>query len=216
MGVPISPREWRGANAGYSSTRLLEVKIMTEEQNVSPDMQNPGNGENINAETQGTANVGDPTIFEKAASTAGAAAGSLRRGELMDAAAVDPEASSDDRLIALLSYGSQIFIPLIMPLIILISESSKKRPFQRYHAVQSLALSLAFMGVFAAAGMGAAIASFVPFIGWAVGFAAICLTPILYMMGVIAMIYYGYQAYQGKRFAIPGLTTFLKDQGWID
>lgn len=189
---------------------------MTEEQNVSPDMQNPIPGGETGEDRQDAAGMGDSTIFEKAASTAGAAADSLRRGELMGDAAVDPEANSDDRLIALLSYASQIFIPLIMPLIVLISESSKKRPFQRYHAVQSLALSLAFMGVFAAAGVGATIASFVPFIGWVVGFAAICLTPILYMMGVIAMIYYGYQAYQGKRFAIPGLTTFLKDQGWIE
>ena len=189
---------------------------MNEEQNVTPEMQNPDNGEQTGAEQQGASYTEEQTIFEKAASTAGAAASSFRRGELMDDAAVDPEANSDDRLIALLAYVSQIFIPLIMPLIILISESSKKRPFQRYHAIQSLALSLAFMGVFAAAGVGAAIASVVPFIGWAVGLAAICLTPILYMMGVIAMIYYGYQAYQGKRFAIPGLTTFLKDQGWIE
>jgi len=184
---------------------------MTEEQNVTPEMQNPGNGEQT-----GAAYTEEQTIFEKAASTAGTAADSLRRGELMGDAAVDPEASSDDRLIALLSYASQIFIPLIMPLIVLISESSKKRPFQRYHAVQSLALSLAFMAIFAAAGVGAAIVSFVPIIGWLVGIAIFCLTPIAYMMAVVAMIYYGYQAYQGKRFAIPGLTTFLKDQGWIE
>ena len=31
----------------------------------------------------------------------------------------------------------------------------------------------------------------------------------------LALAYYGYQAYQGKRFAIPGLTSFLQDQNWI-
>jgi len=118
---------------------------MNEEQNVTPEMQNPDNGEQTGAEQQGASYTEEQTIFEKAASTAGAAASSFRRGELMDDAAVDPEANSDDRLIALLAYVSQIFIPLIMPLIILISESSKKRPFQRYHAIQSLALSLAFI-----------------------------------------------------------------------
>jgi uncharacterized membrane protein len=48
-----------------------------------------------------------------------------------------------------------------------------------------------------------------------VGFLVLCLSPIAYFMAVIALLYYGYQAYQGKRFAIPGLTGFLRDQGWI-
>jgi hypothetical protein len=34
-------------------------------------------------------------------------------------------------------------------------------------------------------------------------------------MAWFALVYYGYQAYQGKRFAIPGLTSFLRDQGWV-
>ena len=31
----------------------------------------------------------------------------------------------------------------------------------------------------------------------------------------MALGFYGIQAYQGKRFAIPGLTSFLTDQGWL-
>src|SRR4051812_35943786 len=76
-------------------------------------------------------------IAESAREQAGVAADALRRGEFMSDATVDMEANQDDKLIALLSYVTQIIIPLIMPVIILLSESSKKRPFQRYHAVQS-------------------------------------------------------------------------------
>lgn len=146
---------------------------------------------------------------------AGVAAGALRRGEFMQDATVDDSASSDDRLIALLSYVTQVFIPVVMPLIVLLSESSKNRPFQRYHAVQSLALTLLFVLVAVAASLGGVIIQIIPLVGQLVSLLLFCLSPIAYLMAVIAMFYYGYQSYQGKRFAIPGLTTFLRDQGWL-
>jgi uncharacterized membrane protein len=143
------------------------------------------------------------------------AAEAFRKGEFMYEAAVDAEASPDDRLIALLSYATQVVIPLVMPVIVLLSESSKKRPFQRYHAVQSLALALVFGLLGIMVGIGSMIAWAVPLIGWLVGIVMMCLMPIGWAMAVIALLYYGYQAYQGKRFAIPGLTSFLRDQGWL-
>lgn len=146
---------------------------------------------------------------------AGAAASAIRRGEFMHDAAVDQAADRDDRLIAMLAYVTQVFIPLIMPVIIMLSESSKKRPFQRYHAVQSLALTLLFLALAAAVGIGTAIIQVIPLVGVLVGFVVLCLSPIAYFMAVIALFYYGYQAYQGKRFAIPGLTSILRDQGWL-
>ena len=147
---------------------------------------------------------------------ANTAASALRRGEFMHDATVDHEADRDDKLIAMLSYVTQVFIPLIMPIIVLLSESSKKRPFQRYHAVQSLALTLLFLALAAAVGIGTALLQIVPLIGWLIGIAVLCLSPILFFMALIALLYYGYQAYQGKRFAIPGLTSILRDQGWLD
>ena len=143
------------------------------------------------------------------------AADALRHGEFMREAVVDPEASSDDRLIALLSYITQILIPAVMPIIVLLSASSKQRPFQRYHAVQSLALTIVFVGLGIAVVVGTGILQIVPVIGWLIGVAMVCLTPIGYLMAVVALLYYGYQAYQGKRFSIPGLTSFLRDQGWL-
>lgn len=155
------------------------------------------------------------TPVERAASVAREqavqAAEALRRGELMHDAAVDPEASGDDRLIAMLAY----VVPFAMPLIILWSESSVGRRFQRYHAVQSLALSVVFLAIGAAVSIGTAILQAIPVIGLLVALVVLCLTPIAFLMALIAMLYYGYQAYQGKRFAIPGLTTVLRDQGWI-
>ncbi|MCB0046618.1 MAG: DUF4870 domain-containing protein [Caldilineaceae bacterium] len=161
----------------------------------------------------------DPTIFERAVGTAreqaAEAADSLRRGELLQDAAVDPDATDNDRLIAMLCYVSQILLPLIMPLIVLISESSKRRPFQRYHAVQSLALLLTFIGISIVGLIGSAILQIVPLVGTLFGLLLLCLTPIFGLMALIALLYYGLQAYNGKRFAIPGLTSFLRRQGWL-
>lgn len=154
-------------------------------------------------------------VAENAREQAGVAADALRRGEFMHDATVDAEASRDDKLIALLSYVTQIVIPLIMPIIVLLSESSKKRPFQRYHAVQSLSLSLLFIALAAAATIGTGIIQVIPLIGQLVALLMLCLMPIAWFMAVIALLYYGYQAYQGKRFSIPGLTSMLRDQGWL-
>jgi uncharacterized membrane protein len=161
-----------------------------------------------------------PTPVERAAGMAreqaSEAADALRRGEFMQDAGVDPAANNDDKLIALLAYATQIVIPVVMPVIVLLSESSKKRPFQRYHAVQSLALMLLFVAIGVAVSIGTAVFQIVPLIGQLLGVLVLCLTPIAYLMAVVALLYYGYQAYQGKRFAIPGLTSFLRDQGWVD
>ena len=152
---------------------------------------------------------------DSARTQAGAAAGALRRGEFMHDTAVDPSADSDDRLIALLCYVTQVLIPLVMPVIVLLSASSKKRSFQRFHAVQSLALSLTFILFGLLMAVGSTIMTFVPIVGLLVVGVVFCLSPLLALMGFLALAYYGYQAYQGKRFAIPGLTSFLQDQNWI-
>ena len=131
-------------------------------------------------------------------------------------AAADPNADADDRLIALLCYVTQMVIPLVMPILVLISESSKKRPFQRFHAVQSLALVMVFVLMGLLTVVGVAVVGVIPLIGWLVSaIVVLCLMPLGVLMAYFALAYYGYQAYQGKRFAIPGLTSFLQDQGWL-
>lgn len=160
-----------------------------------------------------------PTAVERivgtAADQAGAAATAFSRGQLTQEGRLDPLADSDDRLIALLSYLTQLLIPVVMPLIVLLSESSKKRPFQRYHAVQSLAFTVVFWALFLMAMIAVGIMQIVPLIGVLIGFMAACLTPIYFFAGALVMLYYGYKAYKGYRFAIPGLTSFLVDQKWL-
>lgn len=161
----------------------------------------------------------EPTPVERMASEAYAhtseAADALRRGELMQNSTVDPLADGDDRLIALLSYATQILIPVIMPAIVLLSESSKKRPFQRYHAVQSLAFTIGFWGLFVLAGVGTAVVQIVPLIGFLIGLMMACIMPLAWFAQALLLLYYGFQAYKGSRFSIPGLTSFLRDQNWL-
>lgn len=139
------------------------------------------------------------------------AADAIRRGEFIADSVVDPSADSDDKLVALLAY----LVPVLLPIIVLLSESSQKRPFQRYHAVQSLGMT-GFMVVFGIVlSIAAGVLGFIPVVGWVVGALMFCVTPILFLMGVVAVFYYGFQAYQGKRFSIPVVTNFLLNQGWL-
>lgn len=167
--------------------------------------------------TDGASDTPSPAerMASNAKEQATAAADALRRGEFMRDAAVDPEADNDDKLIALLCYVTQMVIPLVMPVLVLMSESSKKRPFQRFHAVQSLALVSLFVLLSLLVTIGTAIVSIIPVVGWLIGLTVLCLSPIAVLMGYFAVGYYGFQSYQGKRFGIPGLTSFLKDQGWL-
>jgi uncharacterized protein len=103
-----------------------------------------------------------------------------------------PEVTSDDKLWALLSY---LITPLV-PLIVLLMEDKKSRPFIRYHSVQALAFGVVFYVI-------VTITSFF-FIG-------ICIWPL----GLIALIYWGIKAYQGEMITIPVITDFVKNQGWV-
>lgn len=97
--------------------------------------------------------------------------------------------TSDDKLWAALAY---IFSPII-PIVLLLMEDKKNRPFIKAHTMQALL----------------------------VGIAGMILIPILATItcGVGAVVwllflYWAYQAYQGKYINIPGITNFVKAQGW--
>ncbi len=191
-------------------------------EDVNPENSNPGtiNPEDLNPETNvpvdnaGEAMPADNWV-DAAKEQATEAAGAFRRGEFMQDEDVDPDADSDDKLIAFLCYVTQLFVPVVMPLIVLFSESAKKRPFQRYHAVQSLALTIVIALVLGVMSIGGGILFVIPIIGWLIGGLLLCLVPIVGLMAIVAALYYGFQAYQGKRFAIPGLTSILQEQGWL-
>lgn len=101
------------------------------------------------------------------------------------------EINDQDRLMAALSY------PIgIVAIIVLLVEDMKSRPFQKYHAVQALAVNVVIV-----------ILSIV--LGWTIILA--CVPLLLWLV----TLYWAYKAYQGEYFEIPALTGFLKGQGWI-
>ena len=108
--------------------------------------------------------------------------------------------TDNDKMMALLSY----IAALIVPLIILLSETSKDRQFQRYHAVHSLAVSALWLVV----SLVGCLLSLVPVVG-------ICFSIALVIIPYVPMIYLGVQAYQGRYVEIPVLSDFLARQGWV-
>ena len=129
---------------------------------------------------------------------------------LTESRTYDPDATNDDRIMAALAYASQLLIPLVLPIIILISETSKRRPFQRYHAIQSIAVGIVVWSL-----------QFVLFVmaGTAIGTIILLLCLCIILPAMIALwllpLYYAMLAYNGKRFRIRGLTQFLEDQRWL-
>jgi len=93
------------------------------------------------------------------------------------------EVTSDDKLWALLAY---IFSPLV-PIIIMVMEDKKNRPFLKAHNAQALIL-----------GIIAVITS------------SFCVGILVWFY----MIYLGVQAYNGKLVEVPVITNLCKNQGW--
>jgi uncharacterized membrane protein len=118
-----------------------------------------------------------------------------------------PEGVSDnDKMMALLSY----VITIIVPLVILLSESGKHRPFQKYHAIHSLALSgiLFVVTLVLACTVGLVLELLTA------GLGTCCLIPVTLLPYALS-IYFGVQAYQGQYVIIPVVTDFVKKQGWV-
>ena len=99
---------------------------------------------------------------------------------------MNTEVTSDDKLWAALAY---VFSPLV-PIIILLMEDKKNRPFLRAHNAQALVLGV----------ISIALGTFTVGCG--------SLLVLLYL------IYLAYQAYQGQMVEVPFITKLCKDQGW--
>lgn len=101
--------------------------------------------------------------------------------------------TDDDKLWALLSW---IFAPIV-PIIVLLLEDKKDRPFIKYNAIQALALSV--VGYVISAVLSAVV------IGCFVGLAVF-----------VYIVYLAIQSYQGSWVTIPVVTDFCVNQGWIE
>ena len=121
----------------------------------------------------------------------------------------DADADDNDKLWSLAAYISQMIVPVIVPVIMLLIEPNKNRPFQKYHAAQSLGFLVATFVYEILAGIVFSVLTAIT-----LGCLALVLW-VLFLLPIIPAIYYGYLAYQGKRFEIPYLTKFMGEQGWL-
>ncbi len=113
--------------------------------------------------------------------------------------------TDNDKLMAALSY----FLTPVVPVIVLLVESMKVRPFQKYHAIQALGLFGAEMIFYIIACICVTVLSVVT-----LGFGA-CLG-VLFFIPIIPNIYYAIIAYtRGQYFEIPVVTKFMLQQGWL-
>ena len=101
------------------------------------------------------------------------------------------EVTSDDKLWAALAY---VFTPLI-PIVLMLLEDKKNRPFIKAHNMQALVWGVVFYIIVTVTS------------AFLIG---LCIWPI----GFLLQLYWGYQAYQGKMVEIPVLSNFVKNQGW--
>lgn len=103
------------------------------------------------------------------------------------------ESTSDDRLWVLLGY---IFTPII-PIIVLLMQDKKERPFIKAHNMQALLLGV--------------VVIILSIIISAVTLGLLsCFTPLLW----IYPIYLGIKAYRGETFDVPVISNFVRQQGW--
>ena len=100
------------------------------------------------------------------------------------------DTTSDDKLWAALSY---VFAPIV-GIIVLLMEDKKARPYIKFHAVQSIAISIVLFIVVPIIA--------IPTFGYG---------SVLYFI----MFWWAYKAYQGEEVKIPVVTDFIKNQGWV-
>ncbi|MBC7237520.1 MAG: hypothetical protein H5T69_16885 [Chloroflexi bacterium] len=115
---------------------------------------------------------------------------------------------TNERLLAGLSYVSQIILPALLPVILLLSPETRTKPFLRYHAVQSLAiLALAIVYFLAATA--------VYILGSATESCLACVLWVLFFVPAGVLLYAGWGAFRGRYVRICWLTRFLEENRWL-
>lgn len=128
--------------------------------------------------------------------------------EPVDEALYPPPQSDNEKMLAGLSYASQIIIPALLPVILLVSGDTKHSRFLRYHAIQSIALLIVSLLYYLVAALVYVLAS-------ALAPCLVCVLWIVFLPPAGAMLYYGLGGFRGEYVDIPYLTRFLKDNNWL-
>jgi uncharacterized membrane protein len=98
--------------------------------------------------------------------------------------------TDNDKLMAAICYP----ISFIVSIVILLSESMKVRPFQKFHAVQALVFDVVL---------------------WVIVFILAPFTCGLSFLLWLVSLWPAYKAYQGEYVQLPVITDFIRKQGWV-
>jgi len=113
------------------------------------------------------------------------------------------DVTDNDKLMAALAY----FLTPLVPIIVLLVDTMKIRPYQKYHALNALGLFLAELVFCLLVCVCTVIGSF-----FVIG---ICFS-VLFLVPLIPNIYYAIIAYtRPEYFEIPVITKFMVQQGWL-
>lgn len=117
--------------------------------------------------------------------------------------------AEDDRLMAGLTWLSAVILQIpLVSLVLLLAEPNRSRPFQRYHAIASIAFWVAAVAYEVVAAFVYLVLSVIT-----LGIGFVCLWPIFFVPHILAL-YYTYLAFVGREPQIPVITDLMRRQGW--
>ncbi len=125
--------------------------------------------------------------------------------------------SENDRLMSGLAYIIYVLLPILM---LFVLEESKKRAFQRFHAVQALAVAVVSFAYYVVLQwiLGGIVRAL--FYGglraFTLGLLCMSIVDLVTWLPIVAVnLFLAYQAYTGKLYEVPVLTPFLRQQKWL-
>ena len=130
------------------------------------------------------------------------------------AAIVDAsEVSGDDKLLAALAWFTMVIFQLpILSIILLLIEPNRNRPFQRYHAVTSIAFWCAALLYEIVVGLAMGMLTLATLGLFA--FCLICLWVVFFLPHIVALVY-AFYALTGRTPEIPVISRLAREQKWI-
>jgi len=128
---------------------------------------------------------------------------------IMDAA----EVSGDDKLLAALAWFTMVIFQLpILSIVLLLIEPNRNRPFQRYHAVASIAFWCVAVLYEIVVGLVMGMLTLVTLGLFA--FCLICLWVVFFLPHIVSLIY-AFYALTGRTPEIPVISRLAREQRWI-
>jgi len=123
------------------------------------------------------------------------------------------EVSGDDKLLAALAWFTMVVFQLpILSIVLLLIEPNRNRPFQRYHAVTSIAFWCVALLYEIVAGLAVGMLTLVTLGMFA--FCMICLWVIFFLPHIVALVY-AFYALTGRTPEIPVISRLAREQKWI-